>query len=237
MKKLFTLLIAGSLLSQTAAATAACDAKALAREARAYRMQANDMQMIADDFREMHESAAKDAKNSIVLAVSSLALLFVGEGLIASSGAEAVSSMGVVGRGAYAHSQLTEGAAQVIANRIQNEFVAAIPVVLSPAVTVPAVDPIVASVLIDLRFPEDTIDQTRAEVARLNEEDLFQQYEAAKKLQGDLIDQAPNQFLDGLSLGTLDKRWTFKTYTNMQKIADLAKQIADVKTSRALSCE
>nr|WP_295905908.1 hypothetical protein [uncultured Bdellovibrio sp.] len=215
-----------------------CDKEILARHARAYHMQAQDMQVVADSFKEMHEGASKDHYNSVVLAVGSMALLFIAESMVAAEGA---SSYGIVGKAGAAHSNFMEGTAQFIANRIQNQFLSGALIAASPAITMPPVSSVVAWTILDLQNREskvaEKLEHENKILITMSEEQIKSRIEVLRQQQSALIEKAPNQLLDGLTLGALDNAWTLTTYQNMQLIADLYKQLANLKTTELLQCK
>ncbi|QDK37618.1 hypothetical protein [Bdellovibrio sp. NC01] len=212
-----------------------CDREALARMSRAYKMQASDAQMIADNFKDMNTDAVKWNNRSLITMVSSLALLFTAEYLLVGEG-----SVGVVGKAGAAHSNAVEGVAEFVAARIQNQFLGAALVAASPAVTIPPVNSIAASVIINMRNSEskaqENIHNEQKVLVTMSEEAIKQRIEVLRAQQSALIEQAPNQFLDGLSLGALDNAWTLSLYENSQRLADLNNQLYALKTTELLQC-
>lgn len=221
--------------SFTSAHAQNCDREALARTARAYKMQASDAQMIADNFKDMNTDAVKWNHRSIITMVSSLTLLFTAEFFLVGE-----TSVGVVGKAGMAHSNAVEGLAQFIAARVQNQFLGFALVYASPAVTIPPLNSIAASTIINMRNGEDkaqeSIHKEQKILVTMSEEAIKQRIEVLRAQQSTLIEQAPNQFLDGLTLGALDNAWTLSLYENSQRLADLNNQLYALKTTELLQC-
>lgn len=78
MSRILSVLIAASLiLGSTAHASesASCNTEQVARMARLYRMQADDMKAITSSFKELYDQASRDQRLSLGVAISSMTLL------------------------------------------------------------------------------------------------------------------------------------------------------------------
>ncbi|WP_374034120.1 hypothetical protein ACES2I_16345 [Bdellovibrio bacteriovorus] len=239
MSRLLSVLIAASLLlGQTAQASdSKCNSEALARQARLYRMQADDMKAISALFKENYDEATRDQHLSLGIALSSMTLLFAAEVMIGAGGA-AVTSGGFISRAAYAHGQFIEGAANVIAAKVGETFLGAVAVVGSPAVTMPYINTVVASTLIEMKNPDVVAELPQnGELVRMNEAQLLQQISDLREKFQHTLEASPNQILDGLTLGSLDKAWTLRLYNNMTLTASLYEQLAIQKAFQLTQCQ
>lgn len=239
MSRILSVIIAASLiLGSTAHASesVSCNKEQVARMARLYRMQADDMKAITGSFKELYDQASRDQRLSLGVAISSMTLLFAAE-IMVGAGGTAVTSGGFISRAAYAHGQFIEGAANVIAAKVGETFLGAVIAVGSPAVTMPYINTVVASTLIELKNPDVVAEQPQnTPLVRVSEEQLLQAINDLQVQRGQILEQAPNQFLDGLTLGSLDKAWTLRMYNNMTLTDSLYEQLANLKAYELTQC-
>ena len=83
--------------------------------------------------------------------------------------------------------------------------------------------------------PNENISK-RDEFLALTERMVLSQIEERRLRQAQLLEKAPNQVLDGLTLGALDKKWTYQMWENAEASAELIEKLAEIKTQQLTAC-
>lgn len=233
-----TIIVTSQIIFAGQAKALTCDTLQLARKAKLYNLQAKDARENAQVFQEIYSEAYKDVTRSQMILAASAFLLFSGELMLAAeSGAVlAVPTRGLIGRLGYMHAQATEALAVRTAGMFSNEFLTVLPSFASTFVAHPHLLMLGASTYGGLQSgPEDDISK-RDEFIGMAEKMILTHLEDRRLRQAQLLDKAPNQFLDGLSLGALDKKWTYQMWENAQASADLMENLAKIKSQQLTDC-
>ncbi|WP_373999033.1 hypothetical protein [Bdellovibrio bacteriovorus] len=216
-----------------------CDTRRLSLQAKLYRQQALDLQALSEDYKDMHLSATRDNQRSTTILAMSAGLLFIAEFMLVSEGAAVVTSTrGVIGKIAYRRAVVSEAIAEKAGAMVTSEFLSAFPVMASAAVTSPHLASLGASMVISSQVPELSENQEirKQQIREYTENLLLSSLNERRERQAQILSEAPNSMLDGLSLGALDRKWTYRMYENSVAMAELTEKLARLKTDELLQC-
>ncbi|KYG62542.1 hypothetical protein AZI87_14655 [Bdellovibrio bacteriovorus] len=243
MKKLILSVLVAVLSFQNIAwaqnADSACDTRTLAIKAKIYRQQAKDLRTLSEDFKDMHLSATRDNERSMAILGVSAGLLFIAEFMLVSEGAAVVTSTrGVIGKLAYKRAAASEIIAERAGSMVTSEFLSVFPVMASTVVTSPHLASLGASMVISSQVPELSEDQSirQKQILDYTEKLLLSAMNDRREQQAQILSDAPHSFLDGLSLGALDRKWTYRMYENSVAMAEITEKLARLKSDELVQC-
>lgn len=237
LTRALTLIVTTQMLWTGSAKASSCNPYQLAQKSKLYNLQARDARENAQNFQEIYSEAYKDVTRSQMIMATSAFLLFAAELMIVAEGAAvAVPTHGIIAKLGYGHAQATEALAIRVGGMFSNEFLTVLPAFASHFIVNPHLLTLGASTIGGTQAsPEDDISK-KDEFMQMTEKLILSQIDDRRNRQAQLLEKAPNQFLDGLTLGALDKKWTYQMWENAQSTADLMESLAKVKARQLTDC-
>lgn len=237
LTRTLTIIVTSQMIWTGSSKASSCNPYLLAQKSKLYNLQARDARENAQNFQEIYSEAYQDVTRSQMIMATSAFLLFAAELMIVAEGAAvATPTRGIIAKLGYGHAQATEALAIRAGGMFSNDFLTLLPGVASHFIVNPHLLTLGASTIGGTQAgPEDDISK-KDEFMQMTEKMILSQLEDRRIRQAQLLEKAPNQFLDGLTLGALDKKWTYQNWENAQATADLMESLARVKARQLTDC-